>query len=56
MDSNVALVTQTIKSGGGYSDRYIVDQKPTGPGEQFVKLDDDAALANAVRQALHGKL
>ena len=56
MDTDVACVFQTVKSGAGYTDRYIVDQEPTGKGERFVDLMDDKALANAVRDALHGKL
>ena len=56
MDTDVACVFQTVKSGRGYTDRYIVDQKPTGKGERFVDLMDDEALANAVRNALQGKL
>jgi hypothetical protein len=56
LGADVACVFQTVKSGGGYTDRYIVDQKPTGKGERFVALMDDKALANAVREALQGKL
>ena len=56
MGADIACVFQTVKSGGGYTDRYIVDQKPTGKGERFVDLMDDKALANAVRGALQGQL
>lgn len=54
LGTDVACVTQTIKSGTGHSDRYIIYQSANG--DQFVDLADDHALATAVRDALAGKL
>ena len=56
MDPKVVLVMQTIKKGAGYTDRYIVDTKPTGIVQRFVDITDDGAIADAVRAALQGTL
>ena len=56
MGTDVACVFQTVKSGREYTDRYIVDQNPTGKNKRFVDLMDDKALANALRDAIQGKL
>lgn len=56
MDPKVLLVLQTVKRGAGYTDRYVVDTKPTGNGESFVDITDDKAIADAVRAALQGIL
>jgi len=54
LGTDVACVTQTIKSGRGHSNRYIIDQNASS--DRFVALADDRALASAVRDALGGRL
>ncbi len=52
LKGGVILVKQTVKSGAGYTDDYVVD----GQKERHVNPDDDAALAQAIRDALAGNL
>lgn len=48
------VIKQTVKSGTGYTDRY----KATDPyhHERHVNVNDDAAIAQAIREALTGTL
>ena len=46
------LIKQTIKSGSGPNDRYVID----GQKERHVKVNDDSAIADAVRDGVSGKL
>lgn len=52
MDEGTLLVKQTVKSGGGHTDPYVVDEDR----EEYVDLNDDRAIARAVRRALNGEL
>ena len=54
MGKDGLLVKQTIKSGNGYTDSYKVSDPYHH--ERHVKLHDDAAIAQAIRDALSGKL
>jgi hypothetical protein len=56
MDPKVVLVMQTIRRGAGYTDRYIVDTKPTGIVQRSVDIMNDKAIADAIRAALQGTL
>ena len=53
MGKDGLLVKQTVKSGSGYTDKYKVSD--TYHHERHVKLDNDAAIAQAIRDALRGK-
>lgn len=46
------LIKQTIKSGKGKTDEYVID----GQKERHVKIDDDSAIADAVRDGVAGRL
>lgn len=52
----VALIKQTIKSGPGYTDDYVVDTRGGDQHEKHVYLSDDKAVAEAIRKALEGLL
>ena len=53
----VIYVAQTIKSGTEQNAPYVIERRDDGRGkERFVNWDDDAALLQAVRDALNGKL
>ena len=43
---------QTVKSGPNSADEYVIG----GHRERHVDLNDDAAVANAIREALAGQL
>ncbi|MFT3786728.1 MAG: hypothetical protein QM770_11270 [Tepidisphaeraceae bacterium] len=47
-----ALVKQTIKSGTAQNADYVIDEQR----ERHVDLSDDAAVAQAIRDALAGNL
>lgn len=46
------LIKQTIKRGGTQNDPYVID----GHKERHVKINDDSAIADAVRDGVSGKL
>ena len=46
------LIKQTIKRGSNPNDPYVID----GQKERHVKINDDSAIANAVRDGVSGKL
>lgn len=49
------LVKQTVKKTG--DKRYIIDHNPDGSQkERHIAINDDRAIADAVRHALTGKL
>ncbi len=55
LDDQVILIKQTVKREG--SGVYVVDTMKGGEHrEAHVPADDDAAIANAVRDALRGLL
>jgi len=54
VDKGWIRVEQTIKSGTGHNDRYRSDMKVNR--ERYMSLRDDAKIAQAVRDALAGKL
>ncbi len=49
-----ALIKQTLSREG--STEYVIDRTQGGHREKFVSLNDDAAVAQAVREALVGNL
>jgi hypothetical protein len=55
MADGTILVQQTIKSGPAQNDRYVID-RPLERLERFVDSNDDAAIANAIRDAVAGRL
>ena len=53
LDDKTAIVKQTIKrEGSAQNDPYVIDEHK----EAMVSLDDDQAIADAVRGALAGTL
>lgn len=46
------LIKQTIKKGLSQNDPYVID----GQKERHVKISDDSAIADAVRDGVSGKL
>ena len=55
LDNQVILIKQTVKRDS--SGVYVVDTMEDGEHrEAHVPVDDDAAIASAVRDALHGLL
>ncbi len=56
MDTDVVYVLQTVKRGSQQNSPYVVDKNPNGEGQRFVDTADDKAIADAVREALHGTL
>ncbi|MFC2018680.1 hypothetical protein ACFLU4_01820 [Chloroflexota bacterium] len=55
LDSQIILIKQTVKREG--SGVYVVDTMEDGNHrEAHVPIDDDTAIAAAVRDALHGLL
>ena len=56
LDESTILVYQTIKRGRAQNAPYRVDQKPSGEGQRFLDLTSDKAIADAIRDALSGKL
>ncbi len=55
MDTNNILVMQTVKRGKADNAPYVIDQNASN-GEKFVDLTDDKGVADAVRDALAGRL
>ena len=56
MDTNAALVLQTIKRGNADNTPYILDRRARFLKEKFVDISDDKGIADAIRVALHGGL
>ena len=59
VDEDVILVKQTIKkpTHNAKSARYVVDMTSDGTHkEKHVDINDDRRIADAVRQALNGRL
>ncbi|MBI2104976.1 MAG: hypothetical protein HYT90_05300 [Candidatus Omnitrophica bacterium] len=54
MGEDVVVVKQTVKSGSGYTADYRV--KDPYKDQRLVKLNDDAGIATAIRDALSGNL
>lgn len=52
VSDSMLLVKQTIKSGSRQNDAYVIDEQK----ECHVNVDDDIAIANAVRNGIAGKL
>ncbi len=52
VSKSVLLIKQTVKRGTGQNAPYVID----GHKEAHANLDDDAAIANAVRSAIKGNL
>ena len=52
INEQTILVKQTIKNGDEQNAPYVVD----GQRELHVDIADDKAIANAVRDAIHGRL
>ena len=52
MDEYTLLIKQTVKSGSGPTDEYIID----GHKERHVEIDDDSGIADAVRDGVNGRL
>ena len=52
VSDSILLVKQTIKSGSRPNDAYVID----GHRERHVSINDDSAIANAVRDAITGEL
>jgi len=52
VSDNTLLVKQTIKSGRRQNETYVIDEQK----ERHVDIDDDEAIANAVRDGIAGKL
>ncbi len=49
-------MTQTIKSGPAQNAPYVIERRDDGGNkERFVNWDDDAALVQAIRDALNGE-
>ncbi len=51
-NGDTLLIKQTVKSGEGHTDEYIVDQDR----EEHVALDDDRAIPQAIRRAVRGQM
>ncbi|MCK4362345.1 MAG: hypothetical protein KAW13_03585 [Dehalococcoidia bacterium] len=56
MDTNMVLVVQTVKRGTAENAPYVIDQRPTSGKERFVSVTDDKGIADAIRDALEGRL
>lgn len=54
--SRVILIKQTIKVGNRYTDEYKVDGATGDHNERHVDPRDDSGIAQAVRDALAGRL
>lgn len=52
LPNGTGLVKQTVKSGPNQNADYVIDKQR----ERHVDLSDDAEVANAIRDALAGKL
>jgi len=52
MDKYTLLIKQTVKSGSGTTDEYIID----GQKERYVEINDDSGIADAVRDGVTGQL
>ncbi|MXY60411.1 MAG: hypothetical protein F4Y96_08315 [Chloroflexi bacterium] len=53
----VIYVAQTVKSGPAQNAPYVIELREDGRNrERFVNWDDDAALVQAIRDALNGEL
>ena len=53
----VIYVAQTIQSGTEQNASYVIERRDDGRNrERFVNWDDDAALLQAIRDALNGEL
>ncbi len=52
VSESTLLIKQTIKSGSRPNDAYVID----GQKERHVNIDDDSAIASAVRDGIAGKL
>lgn len=55
MDTDNILVMQTVKRGTADNSPYVIDQK-TKSGERFLDATDDKAIADAIRDAIAGRL
>ncbi len=52
----VIYVAQTIKTGPAQNAPYVIERRDDGGNkERFVNWDDDAALVQAIRDALNGE-
>jgi len=56
LGDEVCLVKQTIKKGADQNAPYVIDGPTDNHRERHVELADDAAIAQAVRDALAGQL
>jgi len=52
VSENTLLIKQTVKSGGGQNDPYVINEHR----EKHVNLSDDSAIAAAIRDAIEGRL
>jgi len=52
INEKTILVKQTIKNGEGKNAPYVID----GQKEIHIDISDDAAIANAIRDAVRGQL
>lgn len=55
MDNKTILIYQTKKRGAAQNAPYVVWPTPNQRGA-FVNLNDDKAIADAIRTALNGKM
>ena len=57
LGDEVIYVAQTVKSGTAQNAPYVIERNESGKQkETFVNSKDDAALLNAIRDALNGRL
>ena len=56
LDDKICLVKQTVKKGNDQNAPYVIDGTTDNQNERHVELADDAALAQAVRDALAGNI
>jgi hypothetical protein len=52
LSEDTLLIKQTVKSGSRTNDAYVIDEQK----ELHVSIEDDAAIANAVRDGVAGRL
>lgn len=52
VSTDVILIKQTVKKGMDKTDPYVIDENK----ERHVNIKEDAAIANAIRDAVHGNL
>lgn len=52
VSEDTLIIKQTIKSGSRPTDHYVID----GQKECHVSIDDDSAIADAIRNGVAGKL